>query len=350
MNKIRYSQCWEDPLILEEGLKITTKDAILSITSGGDNSLFLLSLNPKRVISIDKNPFQNYLLELKLVAIRTLEYEEILSFLGITKDSRRIEKYQQLKSTLSRDSRNFWDENKEYIKKGVIHCGKFEKYTSFFRKLVLPFILSKKKREDMLGLSLIKQKSFYDRNVNTWRWKLLFGIFFSEKVMKFIGREKSFFKYNRDKVSEAYFRRVERGLTKIPFNKNYFFAYFLKGNYSLDNLPEYLKSKNVEKIKINFKKINITTENLGSFLDGYSETITKFNLSDIFEMLSEQESNDLLNKIERISKRNSRVIYWENLVKRSNLKFKKFKRDNKLSENLFKKDRAFFYRGLNCLS
>ena len=53
---INYSQCWEDPAVLNEALAINSQDIVLSITSGGDNTLALLLRNPQRVISIDLNP------------------------------------------------------------------------------------------------------------------------------------------------------------------------------------------------------------------------------------------------------------------------------------------------------
>ena len=83
-NIINYSQCWEDPEILMKALNINTDDIVLSVTSGGDNTIALLLSNPQKVIAIDLNPAQNYLLELKLAATKVLSYDEYLSFLGIT--------------------------------------------------------------------------------------------------------------------------------------------------------------------------------------------------------------------------------------------------------------------------
>ena len=55
MNKkiINYSQCWEDPFILLEALSICENDCVISITSGGDNTIALLLAKPKKIVSID---------------------------------------------------------------------------------------------------------------------------------------------------------------------------------------------------------------------------------------------------------------------------------------------------------
>ena len=78
---IKYSQCWEDTDVLVSALILEDDDVVLSITSGGDNSLALSGFTKKRLISIDMNIHQNYLLELKLLSIKELEYDEVIKFL-----------------------------------------------------------------------------------------------------------------------------------------------------------------------------------------------------------------------------------------------------------------------------
>jgi S-adenosylmethionine-diacylglycerol 3-amino-3-carboxypropyl transferase len=45
---IRYAQCWEDADVLVEGLDVQPGDVCLSIASAGDNSLALLTCQPRR--------------------------------------------------------------------------------------------------------------------------------------------------------------------------------------------------------------------------------------------------------------------------------------------------------------
>ena len=70
---IRYANCWEDPLILAEGLAVNPGEKILSIASAGDNSFYLLLNEPEIVVAADVNEVQLFLVELKTTAIRTLE-------------------------------------------------------------------------------------------------------------------------------------------------------------------------------------------------------------------------------------------------------------------------------------
>ena len=126
--KILYSQCWEDILILTRGLEIKSDDVILSIASGGDNSLALLLENPKSVIAIDQNPVQIYLVELKKAAIKYLDYENFIRFLGVRHDNNRWRTYLKLRSFLTDSAAHYWDNNRKNINRGIVHIGKFEKY------------------------------------------------------------------------------------------------------------------------------------------------------------------------------------------------------------------------------
>ena len=79
---IRYANCWEDADILLKGMDPKAGDRILSIGSGGDNSLALLSRNPECVVAVDISEPQLHLIALKKAAVKHLDYEAFLGFLG----------------------------------------------------------------------------------------------------------------------------------------------------------------------------------------------------------------------------------------------------------------------------
>ena len=70
-NSLVYNQCWEDPRVDHEALRLTRDDRVLAITSAGCNVLDY-ALSGAQVVAVDANPRQNHLLELKLSAIREL--------------------------------------------------------------------------------------------------------------------------------------------------------------------------------------------------------------------------------------------------------------------------------------
>ena len=77
-----YAFTWEDARLDSRLLRITDDDVILAITSAGDNILSYCLERPKRVHAVDLNPSQNHLLELKVAAFQSLEYQDVWKLFG----------------------------------------------------------------------------------------------------------------------------------------------------------------------------------------------------------------------------------------------------------------------------
>ena len=118
-SRLRYAQCWEDGDIMLEALDIQPGQTCLSIASGGDNTLAMLSREPARVIAIDFNPAQIASLELRVAAYRELEHGELLELVGSRQSRRRGELYARCRNLLSPSSRNFWDRHSKAIAQGI---------------------------------------------------------------------------------------------------------------------------------------------------------------------------------------------------------------------------------------
>lgn len=58
-------------------MHINANDTVLTLTSGGCNALNLLLHGAGHVVSVDCNPAQSSLLELKSTAIQQLEFEDV---------------------------------------------------------------------------------------------------------------------------------------------------------------------------------------------------------------------------------------------------------------------------------
>mgnify|MGYP001559788449 CR=1 FL=1 len=346
---ISYSLCWEDPLILSEALKISEEDNVLSIISGGENILSLLLKNPKKVVGIDIKMEQIYLAKLKISCIENLEFEEFVKFLGIKYSNNRLEIFNNIKKYLQKEEVEYWENNLDSIRIGIVHCGKFERYLAKFRKYFLPLIISKRRINEFLLLdSLDKQERFYRTYWNNWRFRLLFRIFFSKKGLE-SGRDKQYFRYSsQNKVSDYYLERVKHSLTEIPIRTNFFMHYILTGTIPVpfENHP-YLDKDNFNKLKgiLKNKKIEFVNLDIYEFLKNSKEkSFSKFNLSDIFEAKTQEEYEDLLKEIIRVSRKNSIVCYWNNLANRSDHCFiNNLIKDKDMSEDLYNKDRVHFY-------
>lgn len=343
---IRYAQCWEDADILLEALDIKPGDRCLSIASAGDNSLAMLSKNPGEVVALDLNPAQLACLELRVAAYRSLSHTEMLELIGSLPSDRRSMLFDKCKETLSKEAREFWEMHSLEIGEGFGSTGKFENYFSLFRNRILPLIHSNGRVLSLFQNNTVPERErFYEGKWNNWRWKLLFRIFFSRTVMGRLGRDPSFFTYVNGSVSDRILSRARYALTQLNPNENPYLQWILLGTHKTA-LPYSLRPENFEAIRKNLNRLAWRCESLEDFLDRQEPgTLKRFNLSDIFEYMSVENYQRLLEKIIRAGAPGGRLAYWNMLAPRHRPEILsgRLRPLEKLSAELHLKDKAFFY-------
>jgi S-adenosylmethionine-diacylglycerol 3-amino-3-carboxypropyl transferase len=346
---IHYSNCWEDATVLLNALNMVEGGKYLSIASSGDNTLSLLTKDPSMILAVDASPAQIACIEIRKVLFQNLEYEEILKFLGITDGIDRHSLYASIKKYLSVESKNFWDKNPHFIQRGIIHTGKFENYFRIFRKYLLPLILSKKRCNELLTKKEKKERiTFYERRLNSWRWRALFKIFFSKTVMGSMGREPEFFRYVKGDVSQQILKRTRYAITMLPTHDNPYLEYIVRGNFS-HSLPHYLRKENFTTIRNNLDKLKIFRGYLSDALRSHRTIrFNGANLSDIFEYMNHHQYLKELRQVVHSSERGARLVYWNMMVPRRS---PESMRDRiipleSIEKTLLKQNRAFFYRSL----
>jgi S-adenosylmethionine-diacylglycerol 3-amino-3-carboxypropyl transferase len=345
---IRYAQCWEDADILLEALEIQPGEVCLSIASAGDNTLAMLSQGPARVIALDLNPAQLACLELRVVAYRCLSQPELLEFIGSrpAPDIRRLGFYQRCRPDLSPAVRSFWDEHLDEIAAGIGGGGKFERYFAIFRKWALPLIHSQARVEQMLaGGSLARREAFYEQHWNTWRWRLLFRLFFSRQVMGRLGRDPSFFNYVEGSVADRILARTRYATTTLNPADNPYMQWILTGRHTTA-LPFALRPENFETIRANLDRLEWHCQSVEGFLESYhGPAIDRYNLSDIFEYMSLENYYLLLQKLAQAGLPGSRLAYWNMLAprRRPESMAGQLRPLTELARRLHLADKAFFY-------
>ncbi|MCP4706863.1 MAG: DUF3419 family protein [candidate division Zixibacteria bacterium] len=347
--KILYSQCWEDARVLSQGLRVTPDDNILSIASGGDNSFALLLKNPRSVIAIDQHPGQIYLVELKIAAIKYLDYTQFIQFMGVRPKSNRWDIYIKLRPFLSERAADYWNNKKNDINRGIIHIGKFENYFALFYRLILPLIHRRRTINRFLSESNQSvQINSYNQTWNNIRWRYLFKIFFSRFVLSRFGRSAEYFRYVAiENISKVLFKRTEYGLTGIPVKDNFYVEYILSGKYrNLHSVPLYLNPDNFEIIKKRIDRIKLVCSNLEEYLNKVTvNTISKFNLSDCFEYMSRDQIDALLKQIVKIARPKARLAFWTLFIPQSIPKklYNHIESLSEISEKLSSTAQTFFY-------
>jgi S-adenosylmethionine-diacylglycerol 3-amino-3-carboxypropyl transferase len=343
---IRYAQCWEDADILLEGLAIKPGDTCLSIASAGDNSLAMLAREAGRVIALDLNPSQLACLELRVAAYHELEHPELLELIGSRPSMRRSDLYRRCRPRLCSETRNFWDAHTAEVEAGIGGAGKFERYFALFRERIMPLVHSGASIDRLLaGGDAAMRESFYRNEWDTWRWRMLFRIFFSRFVMGRLGRDPSFFRYVDGSVAERILARTRHALTFLDPADNPYLQWILTGCHATA-LPFALRPENFDAIRVGLDRLEWHCLSLEEFLlqEG-AGSIDRFNLSDIFEYMSEDNYRQLLEKLVHAGRPAGRLAYWNMLAPRSRPESMAgcLKPLSGEAERLFQQDNAFFY-------
>lgn len=344
---IRYAQCWEDADILLEGLDVQPGDVCLSIASAGDNALALLAQGASRVVALDINPAQLACVALRVAAYKNLTHAQLLGLMGSTDwDGSRLELYQKCKTDLSTAARSFWDNHEDLIQKGIGHAGKFEAYFQLFRRRIMPLIHSRQTIERLLSPKDTGQRQkFYAHTWDNRRWRLLFKVFFSRFVMGLLGRDPTFFKYVEGSVADRILQRTRYALTELDPSENPYLQWILLGRHD-DVVPYALRPENFDKIRNNLERFEWRQQTVEDFLDeSDNAAIDCFNLSDIFEYMSEDNYTALLKRLIKASRPGARLAYWNMLAPRTRPESLAACLCSKvqLAQSLFEQDKAFFY-------
>jgi len=285
-NKIIFNTVWEDSRIDAEALKIKEDDVVLTISSAGCNGLALLLQDPKHVYLVDRNPCQNALVELKLAAIKNLDYHQFWMMFGegvLPNFSTKY--YQKLRPDLSPASQKFWDSKSFYFDgtgmkrsfywrgtsgtiswcigwyislfaglhegfKALFNAKSLEEQRQIYKKVIAPKIWSR------LTLNIIKSEIYL-----TWS-----GIPVPQQklLVKMAGSTKSVGNWIKD--------QAEFVLTQLPVHDNYYWRLYFSGKYTKDCCPDYLKEENFEKLKATVGKITVITDTITDFLKNHKHS------------------------------------------------------------------------------
>lgn len=340
---VRYANVWEDADVLCQALQPGPGKRILSIASGGDNC-FALAADGANVVAVDLSPAQLAMCELKRAAVRALEYGELLAFIGIRAGADRATTYRAIAPHLPDHARAFWDARPHEIRDGIVHAGKFERYFAIFRNRVVPLIHSRRAVAELLAVKDRQARTaFYDDVWNNWRWRLMFRLFFSRRVMGLAGRDPEFFRYVEGSVAERILKRTEYAFTVLPTHSNPYLNFIFTGRYG-DALPRYLDPARYAQLRAGMDRITFVRGAVQDVAVSHAP-FDGFNLSDIFEYLDPPTCAAIYETLVAAARPAARVAYWNMLVprRRPASAAERVRSLDERADALFAVDRAFFY-------
>ena len=321
----------------------------LSIASAGDNSLSLLTLDPKHVLAIDRNPAQIALAFFKKCLLQRFDIKAIYGMLGVRSWPDRSNWYRRnLRPYLPEWVREFWDDHHRLIDSGVIHAGRFERYFRIYRRVILPLVTRRSHLRRLLqSKSLEEQARFFSEVLYAPYKERIFRLFFGRSVMSRLGRSKEQFAYVEGDISDEIIRRLTRGLTGIPTHTNPYIEYATFGCFRR-NLPHYLQAAHLDRIRQNLDRLELRVASLHDAVnDSHAGKFDGYNLSDIFESMSRQEFLTHIDAVRSVSASGALLVYWNMMVPRSATGVVGITPRTEIAERYLGSSRAFFYGALN---
>jgi S-adenosylmethionine-diacylglycerol 3-amino-3-carboxypropyl transferase len=347
---IRYAQCWEDADVLLEALQVRPGGFYVSIASAGDNVMALLSRGPRRVLALDVSPAQIACVALRAAAYRELTHGELLEFVGSRPSLRRLALYQRCRRHLAPGTRAFWDHRRHMVAKGIGSAGKFETFLRLYRRYVLPLVHPGSRVERLFRTRDQQgRQQFYDKAWNNRRWRWTARLFFSRSVIGRLGRDPRFFDYAEGSISAHLLRRAGYAMSVLDPCANPYLQWLLLGCHR-SALPYARRPENFEAIRENLNRLDCRVQSLEDFVETPEASgLDGFNLSDIFEYMSADHANRLLEKLVASGRQGARLVYWNLLVprRRPARLAQRLRPQDDLAAELLRRDKAFFYSALN---
>lgn len=346
---LRYGQCWEDADILLAALDVQPGDTCLSIASAGDNTLALLTRRPARVVALDLSLAQLAALELRVAAFRALTHGELLELVGSRPSDRRLPLYERCRPLLKPGARDFWDARPDDLSHGIGSAGKLERYLACFVKRVLPLVHSRAAVARLLrGGARADRERFYDQHWDTWRWRLVFRLFFSRAVLGRLGRDPAFFAHVDGAVANRLLAAARRAATAVTPADNAYLQWILTGRH-VAALPYALRPEHWSTIRRNLDRLEWRCQSLEEFSESAeAHSIDRFNLSNVFEYVSWNNYQRLLERLVEIGRPGGRLVYWNLLAPRQRppAMAHRLRPQDALAARLHARDRVPFYSAL----
>ena len=346
-----FTMNWEDPEADHKALRIQPGDTVMTITSGACNTLGFLLFDPSHIHTVDINPSQSYLMELKIAAMGRLDYQEFVRFLGLTPASAedRMKLFGLLRNSLSAQAAAFWDKRRKIIGQGLLFRGRYD----HFVKLVGAYtrFTHGKKRIDRLleARDLDEQRALFDRYWDIKRTRLMFHLFYNKQMLAKMGLKADYFQFDdgSNSFADSFFRKFRKVVTDVPVRGNYFLHAYFKGTYrSLAEVPAYLQEKNFAIIKDRLNRIHIHTGDAKKWLATMPEnTFECLGLSNICELMSLADTQKMFDEVLRTAKPRARISFRNLVLPREvpeNLR-SNIPKDIALSKEIMDADRSFVY-------
>jgi S-adenosylmethionine-diacylglycerol 3-amino-3-carboxypropyl transferase len=277
------------------------------------------------VYSVDANPRQTALLELKLAAIRRLDFPDFFALFGDGRHPRFVEMYHDvLAAELSSFARAWWGNHAHWF------CRPDPRDTFYFhglsgfvaRAFRAYFRLRPRLKSAVDELfatrDLGHQRAHYDEHIARQLWTPGLNWTLSRQItLSMLGvphpQRKEVQAQHPQGVAGFVREAIEYVFRQLPVRNNYFWGVYLRGHYTRECCPEYLEPSNFLALKAGLAdRIEPRTCTVTEFLRAGQEEISRFVLLDHMDWMSSYYPEALAEEWQAIlarAARGTRVIF-----------------------------------------
>ena len=308
---ILFSSCNEDSNAELRAFGDCTNQDLFCVTGGGGRALALLLAKPRSIVAVDLNPAQNALLELKIAAMRQLDHDAYLRFLGLRADGERLQTYRLCRGALSPDAQRFFDARADAIAAGVLYRGGLERFlarVAWAARLAQPLGL----RRLIEARDLDEQRAIVAK-VDTPFWRAIMKTFVRRSVLRMFSGDPGFFRYLPDdmRLHHVLYDCVLTNLRTVLLRENPLLQLVLFGRYVWEEtLPPYLNAATYDAVKsaLATTELRIVTSTVSEALRTHAAaSFDAYSLSDISSYLDDAAHHELFEHVLGTARSGARV-------------------------------------------
>src|SRR5439155_1296203 len=169
---------------------------------------------------------------------------------------------------------------------GELHTGASERYLAHVVLAIKMLVHPERRVRRLLACrSVAEQRSFYEREWNTWRWRALFKVLLNRWAFR-RSHDPAFFEHVENPSFSGHFlRAAQHALTDLPVADNYFLHVALTGWYPPGGArPPYLTADGATSLAVVAERLTLGDGSYTAFLRTQPDaSVTGFARSNICE-------------------------------------------------------------------
>jgi S-adenosylmethionine-diacylglycerol 3-amino-3-carboxypropyl transferase len=272
-------------------MALDRESRVVMITSAGCNALDYLLDDPAEIHAVDMNPRQNALLQLKVAMILRDRFEDLFALFGegAHADFKGLRK--ELGDLLPPYASRYWKEKHYYFKSSPLNPSFYYRGTAGqMAWIALKTFTSGrgKLRENAAAIleakTLEEQRAIY-AEVRPILWtKLVTWLLRQPVSMAMLGVPRAQIRLIEESVAGGIpgflQAKLEQVFTEIPFWENYFWQVYMRGSYTRECCPNYLREEHQPVLRERVDRIKTHSTTIANFLREHPAPYSHYVLLD----------------------------------------------------------------------